>query len=319
MGELLLHSVEVDVHVVVRVIQHCRDGWPELVTGQLLGLDRDDGVLEITSSFPTPAADPEVDDAEQAGREYQMEMMRCLREVNVDHNTVGWYSSALMGSFLNETTIETQWNFQDTFKKSVLLIYDPLKTSQGILSLRALRLSPAFMELYRTQTFTKESVAKAGLSYDALYEDVPLKVHHSSLAGALLAELPLASAEVERLDMLPAPFLEKHVEYVVGCLEDLSVEQGKLHYFQRNLQRQLAQQAAWIQKRKAENLTRKHNGEEPLPETDPTNPIFKPLPEPPHLDSLLIENHIDLFCSQLNRHASQLLTKLHLLEALCTS
>jgi len=309
-------SVEVDAFVIVRIVQHCRDGWPELVTGQLLGLDRDDGVLEVTSSFPTPAADVEAEDAEQAGQEYQMEMMRCLREVNVDHNTVGWYSSALMGSFLNETTIETQSKFQDTFKKSVLLIYDPLKTSQGLLSLRALRLSAAFMELYRSQSFTKESITKAGLSFDALYEEVPLKIHHSSLAGALLADLPLAGAEVERLDMPPAPFLEKHVEYVVGCLEDLSLEQSKLHYFQRNLQRQVAQQAAWIQKRKAENAARKHNGEEPLPESDPNNPIFKPLPEPPHLDSLLIENHIDLFCTQLNRHASESLAKLHLLETL---
>jgi len=138
----------------------------------------------------------------------------------------------------------------------------------------------------------------------------------SSLAGALLTELPLVGAEVERLDMPPVPFLEKHVEYVVGCLEDLSAEQSKLHYYQRSLQRQLAQQAAWIQKRKAENAARKHNGEELLAETDANNPIFKPLPEPPHLDSLLIENHIDLFCTQLNRNASQSLAKLHFLETL---
>lgn len=26
------------------------------------------------------------------GANYQLEMMRCLREVNVDNNTVGWYA-----------------------------------------------------------------------------------------------------------------------------------------------------------------------------------------------------------------------------------
>ncbi len=27
---------------------------------------------------------------ENAGASYQLDMMRCLREVNVDNNTVGW-------------------------------------------------------------------------------------------------------------------------------------------------------------------------------------------------------------------------------------
>ena len=29
------------------------------------------------------------------GANYQLEMMRCLREVNVDNNTVGWCAEAL--------------------------------------------------------------------------------------------------------------------------------------------------------------------------------------------------------------------------------
>jgi hypothetical protein len=33
----------------------------------------------------------EEDEVEADGANYQLEMMRCLREVNVDNNTVGWY------------------------------------------------------------------------------------------------------------------------------------------------------------------------------------------------------------------------------------
>jgi translation initiation factor 3 subunit H len=29
-------------------------------------------------------------DEDAAGANYQLDMMRCLREVNVDNNTVGW-------------------------------------------------------------------------------------------------------------------------------------------------------------------------------------------------------------------------------------
>jgi len=315
-------GVELSSLVVFQMINHSRDSWPELAVGSLLGMERDDGILEITGSFPTlTSADLEPnEDLEQVSQQYQKGMMHCLREVNVDHMSLGWYTSSLMGSYLNDVTIETQYQYQSTLKNgTVLLIYDPVKTSQqGVLSIRALRLTAAFMELYKTQGFTKEGMSKSGLAYNGIYEEVPVVIHNLQLITAYLADLDDTAndASFDRLDLSTNGYLEKNLEYVTDCLDDLAGEQGKLQYFQRNLQRQMAQQSAWVQKRKAENLSRKANGEEPLPETDPNNPIFKPLPEPPRLESLLIENHVELFCNQLNRFAAQSLAKIHLAETL---
>ncbi len=36
----------------------------------------------------------EQDDGAIDASSYQVDMMRCLREVNIDNNTVGWYVSA---------------------------------------------------------------------------------------------------------------------------------------------------------------------------------------------------------------------------------
>ncbi|KAL5723778.1 zeta-carotene isomerase [Ranunculus cassubicifolius] len=63
---------------------------PALVTGQLLGLDVG-SVLQVTNCFPFPTRDDD-EELEADGANYQLEMMRCLREVNVDNNTVGWLS-----------------------------------------------------------------------------------------------------------------------------------------------------------------------------------------------------------------------------------
>lgn len=122
--EVPTRVVEVDGQVVLRVVKHCREAQPALVTGQLLGLDIG-STLEITSCFPFPVrmtavrdelcvslsnvlgnvcrpsltagCSPNFDqsrvadeDDEADGANYQLEMMRCLREVNVDNNTVGW-------------------------------------------------------------------------------------------------------------------------------------------------------------------------------------------------------------------------------------
>lgn len=47
-------------------------------------------------------------------------------------------------------------------------------------------------------------------------------------------------------------------------------------------------------------MARKAAGDEPLPEEDPSNPVFKPLPEPSRLDSFLITNQISNYCNQIN-------------------
>lgn len=55
--------------------------------------------------------------------EYQMEMMRHLRHVNVDHLHVGWYQSTHFGSFYNKPLLESQFNYQSSIEESVVLIY----------------------------------------------------------------------------------------------------------------------------------------------------------------------------------------------------
>lgn len=127
--------------------------------GQCVGLDVGT-TLEVTNSFPFPGRyDEQEEETDEVGAEYQRDMMRCLREVNVDNNAVGWYTSTYLGTFLSEGMIETQYNYQSTIKKCVVIVFDPLKTSQGLLSFEAYRLTQPFMELYKqqtTKTFTKE-------------------------------------------------------------------------------------------------------------------------------------------------------------------
>jgi hypothetical protein len=141
-----LDLVLLDVSVLMRIAKHARDNAPESVTGQLLGLDGKADV-EVSSCFPFPnAGDSSAFDEEEdadAGTEYQIEMMRCLREVNADAYTVGWYQTADLSSFSNETLLETQFNYQTNpllSRKCVALVYDPVMTLQsGQLRIRAVR------------------------------------------------------------------------------------------------------------------------------------------------------------------------------------
>ncbi|KAH1106679.1 hypothetical protein J1N35_010447 [Gossypium stocksii] len=73
--------------VILKIIKHCKEFSPTLVTGQLLGLDVG-SVLEVTNYFPFPIHEGD-EEIEPDRANYQLEMMRYLMEVNVGNNTVG--------------------------------------------------------------------------------------------------------------------------------------------------------------------------------------------------------------------------------------
>ncbi|XP_068666745.1 eukaryotic translation initiation factor 3 subunit H-like [Aristolochia californica] len=312
-----LRVVQIEGLVILKIIKHCKEFSQALVTGQLLGLDVG-SVLEVTNCFPFPIRE-EDEEIEADGANYQLEMMRCLREVNVDNNTVGWYQSTILGSFQTVELIETFMNYQENIRRCVCIIYDPSKSNQGVLALKALKLSDSFMEFYRTTNFTGEKLREKKLAWVDIFEEIPIKVSNSALISAFMTELeaetPVAQCDYDRLQLSTDPFMERNVEFLTECMDDLSFEQQKFQYYYRNLSRQQAQQQAWLQKRRAENMARKAAGEEPLLEEDPSNPIFKPIPEPSRLDSFLITNQIANYCNQINGVGAQSFSRLYLMKA----
>jgi translation initiation factor 3 subunit H len=156
----------------MKIVKHCSSTFPTTATGFLVGMDNN-GVLEITNAFPFPTIDVSGAEGHQNDASslaaaapraksnivYQNDMIRQLKEVNVDANNVGWYSSATMGNFVNLSFIENQYHYQRDNDKTVVLIHDVSRSSQGTLSLRAFRLSGEFMAAYKEGKFTTERCA----------------------------------------------------------------------------------------------------------------------------------------------------------------
>lgn len=166
-----LRAVQVEALVVMKMIKHSSQAFPTVATGSLVGMDVN-GTLEITNSFPFPTVDVPAQDSAHDGASnaaaaapraranvvYQNEMIKFLREVNVDASNVGWYTSTNMGNFVNLNTIENQFFYQKELnERTVALVHDVSRSSQGALSLRAFRLSPVFMQAYKEGKFTTET------------------------------------------------------------------------------------------------------------------------------------------------------------------
>lgn len=299
--------------VALKIIKHCKENMPELVTGQLLGLDNSTS-LEVTNCFPFLGGD-NGEGKDEKDTEYQIEMMRCLRDVNVDSNHVGWYQSTYLGSFMNLSMLESQFAYQESIRKCVVIVYDPVKSIQGSLSLQAFRLTNQFMKLYKDQDFSPETLAASGKTHADIFEEIPIKIQNTSLANALLYEIEsrgvVAKPDAARLETTSTQLLEKNMEFLIEESEELISEQNKLQYgYYRAVQRQQQQQAKWIQQRKQDNVARRRKGQQELPEKgDESDPTWKPIPPPSQLESLLITNQIQYYCEQINKLAGGSLDK----------
>lgn len=157
----------------MKIVKHCAASFPTTATGSIVGMDAS-STLQITNCFPFPTPEVAAADAHpndhtaasnlaaaaprsKANMAYSVEMIKNLREVNVDANNVGWYTSANMGNFINTSLIENQFFYQkEVNERTVALVHDVSRSSQGALSLRAFRLSPSFMAAYKENKFNTE-------------------------------------------------------------------------------------------------------------------------------------------------------------------
>ncbi|KAJ2334493.1 hypothetical protein GGI00_001829 [Coemansia sp. RSA 2681] len=206
-----LKVVRVDPLAVLKIVKHARESHPTSVNGQLLGLEIN-GVLEVTNAFAVPT---------QLGTEedmtnYQIEMIQCLREVNVDSSSVGWYQSTRLGDFMQQPLLDVQASYQASpnATSSVVLIHDTSKSEHaGNLSLRAFRLSPTYLELARQGSeFGTKDLAERGLTFGNILEELPVHVETSSLAKALVSELQWPGASSAGSGMAQGELLALEVQ-----------------------------------------------------------------------------------------------------------
>ena len=234
-----LREVQIEALVAMRIIKHATTTFPTPATGFIVGMDVNTQ-LQVTNSFPFPAAVPDTPaptdpyhqtDANtlaaaapraKSNVSYQNEMIKFLREVNVDAQTVGFYTSTSMGNFVNQNFIENQYFYQRAAdEKTVALVFDSAKSSQGSLSLKAYRLSPSFMTAYKEGKFTTEryvfrlkpliqiymvltfcllSLQKSNFRYQDILVELPVQIHNSHLLTSFLHQLPRPPAEKTALD-----------------------------------------------------------------------------------------------------------------------
>ena len=186
------------------------------------------------------------------------------------------------------------------------------------MSLKAYRLTPSAIGLYKCGDFTPESIRNLKISYDQLFQEVPIVIKNSHLVNELLLELseqiPVETG-TKFLDLGSASVLETQLKNLMDNVDELNQEAIKFNKYQNMALKQCQDKMRWIQKRQVENTARTARGEGALAEED-LNKIFKPLPAPSRLNSLILAGQINSTAEQVAQFCSQTLGKWYMTEAL---
>lgn len=324
-------SVKLEVLAALKIIKHCQESLPAMVTGSLLGLILEEGCLEITHAFSMPeplddgnnrgdvvksAEDAGLMDDEAAaldGHEYQMEMMKMLREVNVDNNCVGWYQSMYLGTHSTSNLLENQLAYQaELSPNAVVILYDPMQTAHGNLVLKCYRVTDEAVHL-------RNSGKNHFIKPKNIFQEVPVILNNPGLVRALLRDVgdglhgPYTSAGAgeisgtdttfDRLDLSTNPYLEKHLEFLCSWVDDLAAEQYKFQHYTRSLRNNVENRNAKGRKAKEELAAAIEEG-------------WTRSEAPKRMESLLISNQIRTYCDQVEKFTGGGFGKLYLTKGL---
>uniref|UniRef100_A0A183IV01 MPN domain-containing protein n=1 Tax=Soboliphyme baturini TaxID=241478 RepID=A0A183IV01_9BILA len=257
--------------VVLKIIRNCEKerqlSSTEIAQGYLTGLIVGSR-LEITNCFPIPKL--RSDDDEELLSKHQEQMLRAFRNLNIDYLCVGWYQSCPFGTAFNETVFESMYEYQSAIEDCVCLVYDPVQCSQGILSIKAYRLSEKAMEFY-VGSCTPEMMKSLGINYENLIEEVPLKIKNSHLVNIMMCKMAVMNASIQ-----------KGLRMLMANVDALNIEIVKYNRYVVAKQRYELNKETWMQKRQTENEARRLKGEPPLPTDEEFNKLFR-FPAPPKM------------------------------------
>uniref|UniRef100_A0A1I8ABE3 EIF3h_C domain-containing protein n=1 Tax=Steinernema glaseri TaxID=37863 RepID=A0A1I8ABE3_9BILA len=118
-----------------------------------------------------------------------------FRDLNYDYECVGFYQAVPFGSCYDEDIVSLLVEHQKNIEHAVALIYDPIRTEQGKLSLRAFRLSSSALEICEKGDLSPKEMKAAGLTLKNMFDEFPVVIKNSHLHNVFLAQLEMDSVE----------------------------------------------------------------------------------------------------------------------------
>jgi len=307
MSELRKQTQEVQIEgtAIIKILQHLEEN-EEFTTGHLLGLETQE-LIKITNSFPIPESARTPAEVEN----FNKEMCLLFKDLGFESTVFGWYQKPEEGTFFDINSVEYQFYMQKEFSNALMLLLDPA----GEFPFRAFRLSSQFMDFFESEEFTIQKARDSALNCQKLFEEVPFSVVNTNLSNAFIAQYAPDTEEVPSQDSFKN-YLEENLEGMQEGLEELIDRVRSLDSHVDLIQKQKQQIAEFEVKRAEENKERVARGERPLDQLEGSGSLYRVMPQPSRLDSLLIQQQLYNLSAELKKYSTQAQEKIEIFQSL---
>jgi translation initiation factor 3 subunit H len=317
-----IKQVQMDALCLLKILKHYQDSFPNVASGQLIGLD-ERGTLEVTNSFPVPVQKESED--EDTALSFREQMFSNLKSMNYEDQSVGLYQSITDGSVISSISLmELQYDYQKEYSQSIHLIIHAPRHSNDSVALTALRLTDKFMNFFEQKVFTSKTLRESEIGVEDIFEQVPVVIQnyplleamyqHVSINSELLFKDILASSALEN----PSPavsekhsekYFEKQMESLIELVDFQGQENWKWQHWFRQYSKEYQKCIAHSQKLQQENQKNLEEHKKLLySEQDliPNSPQLARLSqnEPGRLETLVFLNQMNTYRKQMEELAA---------------
>ncbi|KAG7750822.1 hypothetical protein KL911_004701 [Ogataea haglerorum] len=319
-------NVEISASVALKISKVGEDTYPATEAGSLFGLDvvsepseeKRHTTIKVSHAFQFPPSytNDEIFSLRASNVKYQNDLLAKLKDTKVGVKHLGWFLTTNGGRFVGQSLIEAIINQQNenlTENRDstpvVVLVFDTLKSMDGLLSLRAFKLSESFVRAWKSdERFVSKNLYENRLTYRNIFEEVPLKIKNNHLSNLKLQELSPEFEEDSCLELTGATLASMNltVDNLAEAVDNFNHTLGNLNYYQRNLSRELVKINQWKQQIRQQNEEKiKTDPNAKLTETENDWHRHFRLPvQPSKYDNLVTSGLINSYCNSLETDCS---------------
>ncbi|ODV82586.1 hypothetical protein CANARDRAFT_30736 [[Candida] arabinofermentans NRRL YB-2248] len=312
-------SIEINASVALKLANIGAESYPNIESGPIYGFNESESSINIAHIFQFPAQysssssnNDDIFNMKSSNIKYQADILKRLQDTEAGVKLLGWFLSSVGGKTISQSIIEAIINLQQLNLKEnrdttpvLFLVYDPSKSFDGLLSLKALKLSEAFMKTWNSdEKFIAKNLIENRLSYRNIFDEVPMKIKNSHLINLTIQqEFSTAASEEKNLELTINNMrsVDMTTENLHEAIDNLNHNLGNLNYYQRNLSRELTKVNQWKLKTKQDNEEKlKADPNAKLDETEQDwNKHFKLPTQPSKYESLVVSSLINNYCNNL--------------------
>ncbi|CDK27383.1 unnamed protein product [Kuraishia capsulata CBS 1993] len=298
-------SVEINSSVVLKLVRVSEDAFPHSISGPVYGFEN-----SVSHVYAFPGNHSEDATVRPNNVKFQSEVLDLLKQAHIGATAKGWFISAVGGKFLSQSLLESMLSQRAAKQESgddspvLLLVHDPSKQQQGILSLGAFTLSENFLNVATSkEKYTTKNLNANDLSYKNILQEIPIKVHNPHLINLTIQELTIEDDHNILNLSNSATAAYTTIDQLFETVDNFNYNQGNFHYYQRSLSRELPKISQWKQKAKLENLNKlKANPElteKDLVSLDDWSKHIKLPTEPSRFENLVLSGLLNNYCNDL--------------------